>query len=171
MTCRVSWGCLMLGALALLSAAHSIEAAESPSPVPAQSAARPESQPILGRWLTEPRDGIIEITQAADGSYQGRIIGGDSPHRTDAKNPDASKRSALLLGQIILKDLTLKSPGHWSGGTIYDPDSGHTYRLNVELLDANHLKLRGFIGISLFGRTQVWERYTGTTLVLPPARH
>lgn len=171
MTCRVSCLCLMLGALAALSAALPIAAAETASPTPAQSAARPTSQPILGRWLTEPRDGIIEITQAADGSYQGKIIGGDSPHRTDAKNPDASKRSALLLGQVILQGLTLKSPGHWSGGTIYDPDSGHTYNLNVELLDNAHLKLRGFIGISLFGRTQVWERYTGTTLVLPPARH
>ncbi|HEY6923622.1 MAG TPA: DUF2147 domain-containing protein [Steroidobacteraceae bacterium] len=161
----------MLGTFALLPAAHSIAAAESASPVPAQAAPQRQSQPILGRWLTESRDGIIEITPAADGSYQGRIIGGDSPHRTDVKNPDASKRSALLLGQIILQDLTLKSPGHWSGGTIYDPGSGHTYRLNVELLDADHLKLRGFIGISLFGRTQVWERYTGTTLVLPRARH
>jgi uncharacterized protein (DUF2147 family) len=166
LTCRQSLQCLTLCALALLATSNAAAVAESPSPA-GSSSVQPASQPILGRWLTEPRDGIIEISMATDGSYEGRIIGGDSPHRTDSKNPDASKRAALLLGQSILRQLRLKSPGHWSGGTIYDPDSGHTYSLSVELLDADHLKLRGFIGISLLGRTQVWTRYTGTALVLP----
>ena len=57
--------------------------------------------------------------------------------------------------------------GKWSGGTIYDPDSGHTYSCHLELLEANKLKLRGYFGVSLLGRTQIWTRYTGTSLVLP----
>src|SRR5262249_47746093 len=145
-----------------------VVAAAADSAAPAAAASQTASQPILGRWLTEPRDGIVEISLSADGSYQGKIIGGNSPNRTDSKNPDASRRAALLLGQTILQQLKLKSPGHWAGGTIYDPDSGHTYSLSVELLDADHLKLRGFLGISLLGRTQVWTRYTSTTLTLPP---
>jgi uncharacterized protein (DUF2147 family) len=152
--------CLMLGALSLLPATNATAAAPDTAP-----------PPILGRWLTQPRDGIIEITTAADGSYQGKIIGGNSPERTDAKNPDASKRSATLLGQIILQRLKLKTAGHWADGTIYDPDSGHTYDCSIEQVDADHLKVRGFFGVSLLGKSQLWTRYTGATLLLPPAQH
>jgi uncharacterized protein (DUF2147 family) len=126
---------------------------------------------ILGHWLTEPRDGIIEITRAADNTYQGRIIGGNAPHRLDPHNPDPARRQQELLGQTILQGLHQDGEGSWSGGTIYDPDSGRTYKCHVELLDRDHLKLRGFIGISLLGRTQTWSRYLGTSLVMPPAAH
>jgi uncharacterized protein (DUF2147 family) len=140
-------------------------------PEPGSRAAAPDSQAaqVIGRWLTDPPDGIIEISVSVDGHYQGRIIGGDSPNRVDAKNPDPARRSAQLLGQLILQDLSYEGHGRWSGGSIYDPDSGHTYSCHLELLDPNKLKVRGFLGVSLLGRTQVWTRYTGTTLVLPKA--
>jgi uncharacterized protein (DUF2147 family) len=124
---------------------------------------------IAGRWLTEPRDGIIgiiEITRTADGLHEGRIIGGNSPHRTDANNPDPERRHLLLLGQIILRDLHEDGPGRLSGGTIYDPDNGRTYKCRIELLDRDHLEIRGFIGISLLGRSQTWTRFTGPSLDL-----
>lgn len=124
---------------------------------------------ILGRWLTEPRDGIVEITRAADNTYQGRIIGGNAPHRLDPHNPDPARRQQELLGQTILQGLHQDGDGSWSGGTIYDPDSGRTYKCRIELLDRDRLKVRGFIGISLLGRTQTWSRYLGTSLLLPPA--
>jgi uncharacterized protein (DUF2147 family) len=130
------------------------------NPVPADS-------PILGRWLTEPRDGIIEITRAEDGSLQGRIIGGNAPQRLDARNPDPARRQRLLLGQIILVGMRPEGENAWAGGTIYDPDSGRTYRCHIELLDPDRLKVRGFIGFSLLGRTQTWTRYRGTALELP----
>jgi uncharacterized protein (DUF2147 family) len=61
--------------------------------------------------------------------------------------------------------------GHWSGGTIYDPDSGRTYSCRFELLEQDRLKVRGFLGLSLLGRTQVWTRFNGSSLVLPPGSH
>jgi uncharacterized protein (DUF2147 family) len=127
------------------------------------------ADPILGRWLTEPRDGIIEITLAADNSYQGRIIGGNAPGRLDLHNPDPQRRQQLLLGQTILRGMHAEAQGGWSDGTIYDPDSGRTYKCHIELLDGAHLKVRGFIGIALLGRSQTWSRYTATALDLPPA--
>jgi uncharacterized protein (DUF2147 family) len=133
------------------------------SAVTAQGSAAPG---ILGRWLTEPRDGIIEITQAADGSYQGKIIGGNAPGRVDAKNPDASRRQQLLLGQIILLGMRAEGADGWAGGTIYDPDSGRTYKCHIEPIDHDHLKVRGFIGLSLLGRSQTWTRYAGASLDL-----
>jgi uncharacterized protein (DUF2147 family) len=138
------------------------------APLGALRAADAQAQQILGRWLTEPRNGIIEIGIAADGSYQGRIIGGNSINRLDSKNPQPAKRSEPLLGQIILQQMKYDAHGQWSGGSLYDPDSGHTYSCRLELLDPDRLKVRGFLGVSLLGRTQVWTRYTGTSLVLPP---
>lgn len=49
----------------------------------------------------------------------------------------------------------------WQGGKILDPDSGKTYRCNMHLTDAGQkLEVRGFLGFSVFGRTQVWNRRT-----------
>ena len=123
---------------------------------------------ILGNWLTEHHDGIIEISLAADGTYQGRIAGGNAPQRRDAHNPDDSKRDQLLLGQFIVKGMKYDGEGKWSGGTIYDPDNGRSYKCRWELLDAGRLQVRGFIGFSLLGRSQVWTRYQGMSMTLPP---
>ena len=72
---------------------------------------------------------------------------------------------------MILHQMKYDGRAQWSGGSIYDPDTGHTYSCKLELLDPNKLKVRGFLGVSLLGRTQIWTRYTGTSLVLPPATH
>jgi len=50
--------------------------------------------------------------------------------------------------------------GAWSGGFICDPNSGKTYRGKLTLKDPNTIKLRGYIGISLIGRTETWARQT-----------
>ena len=53
----------------------------------------------------------------------------------------------------------LKKDGdEWSGGKILDPKNGKTYKCYIKLEDNNTLKLRGYIGISLFGRTAIWKR-------------
>ena len=48
--------------------------------------------------------------------------------------------------------------GRWKGGTIYDPNSGKTYRCVVTLVDANTLEVRGYVGVPLLGRTETWTR-------------
>jgi uncharacterized protein (DUF2147 family) len=124
---------------------------------------------ILGNWLTEPKDGIIHISIAAGATYEGRIVGGSHPGRVDEKNPDPSQRNMPLLGQVILRNLRYDGDGKWSGGTIYEPDSGRTYKCLVELITPNSLKVRGFIGVSLLGKSQIWTRYMGTSMELPVA--
>jgi uncharacterized protein (DUF2147 family) len=123
---------------------------------------------IVGNWLTEQRNGIIQISVAEDGTYQGRIVGGNEPQRVDQHNPDQAKRSHSLLGQIIFQGMKYDGDGKWSGGTIYDPDSGRSYKCRVEQLDQDRLQVRGFIGFALLGRSQVWMRYRGTSMTLPP---
>jgi uncharacterized protein (DUF2147 family) len=137
----------------------------------ASSAQDARAPAVLGRWLTEPRDGIIEISRAADNSYQGRIIGGNAPHRLDLQNPDPGRRAQLLLGQAIIQGLHDDGEGGWAGGTIYDPNTGRTYKCHLEMLDHERLKVRGFIGVSLLGRTQTWTRYNDANLDLSPPAH
>ena len=63
-----------------------------------------------------------------------------------------------ILGMTIMENLKQKG-SEWSGGTILDPDNGKTYKCKIEVIeDGEILKLRGFIGISLLGRTQYWIR-------------
>jgi len=124
---------------------------------------------ILGNWLTESKDGIIQISQAAGGIYEGRIVGGNQPGRLDEKNPDATLRSKPLRGEIILRKLRYDGHGKWSGGTIYEPDTGRTYKCLVELAAPDSLKVHGYIGISLLGKSQIWTRYLATSMDLPAA--
>jgi uncharacterized protein (DUF2147 family) len=63
-----------------------------------------------------------------------------------------------VIGMTIMKDLT-RSGKQWKGGTILDPDNGKTYSCKIEVIEAGKkLKVRGFIGFSLLGRTQYWEK-------------
>jgi uncharacterized protein (DUF2147 family) len=122
-----------------------------------------------GNWLTGPKDGIIQLTVHADGSLEGRIVGGNHPGRKDEHNPDPALRTQALRGQVIVRDMRYQGEGRWSGGTIYDPESGKTYKCNIELDGPDALKVRGYIGFSLLGRSQQWTRYTGASMDLPPA--
>lgn len=124
---------------------------------------------VAGNWLTEPRDGIIQISVDAAGRLEGRIVGGNHPGLKDEHNPDPARRDAVLRGQVIMKNMKYDGAGHWSGGTIYKPDNGKTYKCKVALAGDDALEVRGFIGFSLFGITQKWTRYTGTSMDLPPA--
>jgi uncharacterized protein (DUF2147 family) len=58
---------------------------------------------------------------------------------------------------IVLNDLT-KDGEEWSGGTIMDPNNGKTYKCYLTLEEEDKLKVRGYIGFSLIGRTQYWYR-------------
>ena len=122
---------------------------------------------VLGNWLTEPKDGIIQISVASDGTLQGKIVGGNEPGKLDSKNPDPAKRSLTLRGQVIMQGLKYDGESRWSGGTIYDPKGGSTYKCKIELQADGSLKVRGFIGFALLGKSQTWTRYAGMSMDLP----
>jgi uncharacterized protein (DUF2147 family) len=150
---RIS-GLLLLGCLAVAPGARAADAALAS---------------VAGNWLTEPRDGIIQVSVDAAGGMEGRIVGGNHPGLKDEHNPDAARRNLVLRGQVILRNMKYDGDGHWSGGTIYKPDNGKTYKCKVTLAGNGELEVRGYIGFSLFGITQEWTRYTGTSMDLPPA--
>jgi uncharacterized protein (DUF2147 family) len=78
--------------------------------------------------------------------------------RIDRENPDPKLRDRPVAGLEIMHGLKPAGPGKWDGGKIYDPETGNTYSCKMTLVSSNELHLRGFLGISLIGRTTTWTR-------------
>lgn len=111
---------------------------------------------ITGVWKTDS-GGYIQIYDAGD-HYAGRIVGAADPGlRYDKHNPDPDKRGRPLLGAVVVHSLEYEGDMTWGGGTIYDPYSGETYQLKAYLRAPDKLEIRGYIGVSLFGRSQYWK--------------
>jgi uncharacterized protein (DUF2147 family) len=117
---------------------------------------------VAGRWLSGDGDGWIEI-QLVGHSLIGVIAGspntqeGDPPRKDDL-NPDPALRDRFLDGMTIMWDFEYSGNNKWTGGRVYDPNSGKTYKCILTLVDHNTLKVRGYIGLSLFGRSDTWTR-------------
>jgi len=115
---------------------------------------------VEGRWLTQERDGWIRIKVIGD-TLEGSIAGSpndDEEREFDDRNPDAALRNRRLQGLTIMTGFQFDGGRRWTGGRVYDPNTGKTYKCTVTLLDANTLKIRGYIGVSLFGRSETWTR-------------
>ena len=118
---------------------------------------------VEGIWLNEDGDGWIEL-RLTDGELRGVIAGSPDdpqrlkPSRLDVENPDPALRDRELYGLQILLGFRQETENRWGGGRIYDPNTGNTYRGTLTLVDPHTLKLRGFIGFSLFGRSEIWTR-------------
>ena len=77
--------------------------------------------------------------------------------KVDRENPDPSLRARPIQNLVILWGFKYSGDNVWEDGRIYDPKEGKTYKCKMTL-DGDRLKIRGFIGVSLIGRTNVWTR-------------
>ena len=125
---------------------------------------------ILGIWNNEDGRARIEITHCG-GHYCGRIVWLKQPDypaddakgmggtpRVDRDNPNQALRNRRLLGLQFMEGFTYGGATTWDKGTIYDPESGKTYKCKITLLSPHRLEIRGYVGIPLFGRTSTWTR-------------
>jgi uncharacterized protein (DUF2147 family) len=118
----------------------------------------------LGVWLTGSGKAKIRIYKDASNQYNGKIVWLRDPKNTDGtvkvdkNNPDAGKKKTPIMGLNNLTGFVYAGDNEWSDGHIYDPENGKSYKCKMELTDAATLEVRGYIGISLFGRTDVWKR-------------
>ena len=118
-----------------------------------------------GRWYAEGGAAQVEIAHCGD-ALCGEIVWLRSPFDengcplTDRQNSEESLQQRPIVGLQILNNLTPVpgEPGRWSGGGIYDPTSGRTYRCIMSLDGADRLHVRGYLGIKLLGRTTTWIR-------------
>ena len=116
---------------------------------------------ITGLWWNAEKTAKIEVYEEG-GKYFGKIVHLVEPNengkpKTDKENPDAKLKNRKLEGLVILEGLEYDEDNEYEDGEIYDPKSGKTYSANAEL-KGDKLDLRGYIGISLIGRTSTWER-------------
>ena len=124
---------------------------------------------VLGIWRTERDESKVEIFRCGE-KLCGKIVWLKNPKYTDStegrigtpiidrKNPDPALRSRPLIGLQIMAGFTEQGGNTWGNGTVYDPKSGKTYRGKIHLASPDRLELRGYVGISLLGRTSVWRR-------------
>jgi uncharacterized protein (DUF2147 family) len=118
--------------------------------------AQVDESKVLGEWTSPKKDSRVLIYKVKS-SYYGKIVWGTGSSTKDEKNPNASLRNRELIGLVILNDFTYED-GVFTGGTIYDPREGKTYKCKMTLKSDNQLSIRGFIGISLFGRSEIWTK-------------
>jgi uncharacterized protein (DUF2147 family) len=83
---------------------------------------------------------------------------GDMPR--DVHNPDPTRRDTPLCGLPLMGGFkpSKHADGSWEGGWVYDPDSGKTYSGTISVVDSKTVKLRGYIGVPLFGKTLTLHR-------------
>ncbi|PTL80311.1 DUF2147 domain-containing protein [Vitiosangium sp. GDMCC 1.1324] len=130
------------------------------------SSALAQAPSAVGRWTTiddetkKPKSVIIIYEEG--GKLFGKI---EKLFRepNEEQNPVCDKcegalKNQPIVGMVILRDLQ-KDDDEWSGGTILDPANGKTYKCKISVEDGGKkLKVRGYIGLSLIGRTQHWVR-------------
>ncbi len=130
------------------------------------ASAQHNADDVVGTWLTENGKAHVKIENVR-GYYFGRIIwlkeplNKDGQHKVDKNNPDKNKQGAPLVGIRLLDGFEYKGKNTWEDGTIYDPENGKTYSCKITLDNINSMRIRGYIGISLIGRTSAWSRFTG----------
>lgn len=118
--------------------------------------AQVDESKILGEWTSPQKDSRVLIYKVKN-IYYGKIVWGSGSATKDEKNPNVSLRNRELIGLVILNDFRYED-GIFSGGTIYDPREGKTYKCKMTLKSDNQLSIRGFVGISLFGRSEIWTK-------------
>ncbi|MBX9892353.1 MAG: DUF2147 domain-containing protein [Chitinophagaceae bacterium] len=119
---------------------------------------------MIGYWRTGDGKAIVQVYKQED-KYFGKIVWLAEPNdpetgkpKLDKKNEEEKLRTRPILGMVNLRDFKFIKKGVWEDGKIYDPKSGNDYSCEIKMTDENTLEVRGYVGISMFGRTDTWKR-------------
>jgi uncharacterized protein (DUF2147 family) len=124
--------------------------------------AKAQTDPIEGLWYNDIKSAKILITRDSNGKFYGKVTWLKEPlkngkPKVDELNADPKLRSRPRLGLQVLSDFVKEGDIKYTDGTIYDPLNGKTYSCNITY-KGKTLAIRGYVGISLFGRTTTWSR-------------
>jgi uncharacterized protein (DUF2147 family) len=119
------------------------------------------AEAILGEWCTQVEENRpparVTFVRAQDGTYMG-ILSWASRPRKDVHNKDPKMRDRSVVGIVLMWHLHFDD-GEYVDGYVYNPEDGGTYRMKAEVLNSDSLKVRGYLGISLFGQDKLWSRF------------
>lgn len=122
-----------------------------------------QCQTVLGKWKTiDDESGeaksIVEVYEKSGKIYAKVVEILRAEHKKDiCSKCDGTDKNKPILGMVIMNGLE-KDGEEYNGGTILDPQNGKKYKCYITLESPDKLKLRGYIGISIVGRTQYWTR-------------
>lgn len=129
----------------------------------AAGAVRAGEPEVTGWWFDQSGQAGIRIERCGD-RLCGTIrwlrepLAPSGGIRTDIHNDDPARRGQPICGLQILGNFRPDEPGEWVGGWIYNPEDGETYKSTMRLTEAGTLRVRGYVGISLLGKSQTWTR-------------
>lgn len=119
---------------------------------------------IVGVWKTGEGNAMVRIYKNGD-KYQGKIVWLKEPNdpetgkpKIDKNHPDESSRTRPILGLVNVWGFVPTEKNVWEGGNIYDPKNGNTYSCTIKMTGPNSIDVRGYIGVSLIGRSDTWTR-------------
>ena len=121
------------------------------------------SQSIFGKWYstneeTGEIDSVIEVYKKQEKAFAKIIEIKNSERRNAVCDLCKDKnKNKPILGLNILNGLE-RDGEEWSGGTILDPRNGNVYKCCIQLVQKDKLKIRGYLGLALFGKTAYWQR-------------
>ncbi len=131
-----------------------------------------EGDALVGLWATDPdsEDGQahVEIFEK-NGKYYGKLVWLEEPvypaddeqgmagkTKIDRENPDESLRSRPIQDLEIMSGFEYDGDNKYKKGKIYAPDEGKTYKCKLTIDEDGNLKVRGYIGMAMIGRTEIW---------------
>lgn len=144
-------------ALALLLATPLASASGTGGKKSKATSASARAGAIVGEWWTETKEGRIRFVRHRDGTYMGILAWSKNP-RPDTENDNPKLRKRSVVGIVLMWKLRYED-GEYDDGYVYNPEDGNVYRIDAKVLSPNKLEVRGYLGLSIFGETQVWTRY------------
>jgi uncharacterized protein (DUF2147 family) len=126
--------------------------------------AQQDGDQIVGVWKNGEGTGMIKIYKNGE-KYQGKIVWLKEPMdpdtgkpKLDKNHPNDSLHIRPVIGLVNTWGFDYAGNNQWENGKIYDPKNGNTYDCTIKMKNNNTLEVRGYIGISLIGRTDTWTR-------------
>ncbi len=122
-----------------------------------------QADSIEGKWVTQDDETGKQKSEVLIYKENGKLFGKITklllPEDEGKKcvNCKGENKDQPIEGMVIINDLQLDDET-WEDGTILDPKSGKVYDCLIGFEDSNTLKVRGYLGFSLLGRTQIWKR-------------
>ena len=152
---KVALGVLLASCLAAPPCVHQVGAQQiAPQQISAQTPS------MIGDW-TEPTGSVIRVDHCGNRICMWLIaLGKQIMVSTDIYNPDPKLRGRPLCGLLIGSGFVARDAAHATGGTLYDPKTGGSYR-GLLSAQGSTLVVRGYLGAPFFGRSETWPRTTG----------
>jgi uncharacterized protein (DUF2147 family) len=121
-----------------------------------------KAQTIIGQWetfddKTKEKKAVIEIYKTNNLYFAKIIENFIGENNALCENCKGQKKDKPIIGLVIIENIK-KNGDEFNEGIILDPENGETYKCYLKLINNDKLKVRGFLGFSIFGRTQYWSR-------------